>query len=114
MAMSDQSAQTIKQHLRERATWVRGLHMLLFAVIFWVAEVLLAAIAVFQFLSVLLSGRPNDRLETFGEELGRFFYQIVRFLTFRGDDKPFPFSDWPRRGAWPDEPAAPGGDRGWP
>lgn len=111
--VTDQPSPTLKENLRARATWTRGLFMLLFAVIYGVAELLLLAVAVFQFASVLLSGRPNERLAIFGEELGRFFYQVICYLTFRADDKPFPFSDWPR-GAGPGEAQGPSGDGGWP
>ena len=92
---------------------MRGLFMLLFAVIYGIAELLLFVTAVFQFGSVLLTGHPNDRMRSFGESLGRLFYQIVRFLTFNTDERPFPFSDWPG-----EAPAAgaggPGGDGGYP
>ncbi len=78
-----------------RSTWQRGLFMLLFAVAYGVADLLLFVTAVFQFLCLLVTGKTLDRLRIFGENLGRYFYQIVRYLTFNSEEKPYPFSDWP-------------------
>ena len=93
--MSEAPTPTLKQHVATRQTWTRGLFMLLFAVVFWIAELLLLATAVFQFGFVLFTGRRNERLLAFGESLSRLFYQVVGYLTFNSDDRPFPFSDWP-------------------
>ena len=93
--MTDFTQEATRAHWKDRETWMRGLYMLLFAVIFWVAEVLLLATAVFQFGCVLFTARRNERLLGFGEGLSRWFYEIVAFLTFNTDEKPFPFSDWP-------------------
>ncbi len=85
----------IKTSIKAGSTWRRGLFMLLFAVAYGVAELLLFVTAVFQFLCLLVTGKTLDRLRIFGESLGRYFYQIVRYLTFNTEEKPYPFSDWP-------------------
>lgn len=110
--MSDIPSPTLKQHLAARPTWTRGLFMLLFAVVFWVAEFLLLATAVFQFGFVLFTGRCNKRLLDFGEGLSRLFYEVVAYLTFNTEEKPFPFSDWP--GHAPPDADLPAGDGGYP
>lgn len=93
--------QNLKQNLGARSTWLRGLFMLLFAVVFSLVELLVAAVAVFQFLVVLFTGRTNARLEQFGRGLSRYVYQIVQFFTFAREVKPFPFSPWPEESARP-------------
>lgn len=80
---------------KDKDTWFRGLMMLLFVAIYHVTAVLIGAIAALQFAWKLVTGEPNARLTSFGEDLARFFYQILRFLTFNTDDKPFPFDEWP-------------------
>jgi hypothetical protein len=79
----------------ELGIWRRGLYMLLFALLYSVAEVLMAAVALFQFIHKLLNGKTNLRLLTFGQSLSVFVYQIWRFLTFNSDALPFPFAAWP-------------------
>ncbi len=78
-----------------QAVFVRALFMILFVIIYYVAEWLVVAVAVFQFVVVLITGKQNANLTAFGEGLSRFVYQIARFLTFNTEDKPFPFSEWP-------------------
>jgi hypothetical protein len=85
----------LKQSLTARATWLRGLFIIIFAVIYCVAEVLLTAVVVFQFLATLFTGETNARLRLFGLSLAAFIYQIVSFVTFNSDEKPFPFGPWP-------------------
>ncbi len=74
--------------------WLRGLYMLLLAVIFHVSGTVMFAIAIIQFVLALLGG-PNDRLSAFGRSLSRYLQQTAAFLTFATDEMPFPFSDWP-------------------
>ena len=93
--MTETTGQDLKTNVARGATWLRGLFMLLFAVIFYIAEILLFVIAMFQFLHVLVTAKPMPRLVGFGQSLGRFIYQIVRYLTFDTDDRPYPFADWP-------------------
>lgn len=103
--MTEATGQDLRTNVTRGATWLRGLFMLLFAVIFNIAEILLGAVVVFQFLHVLVTGRPMSRLVAFGDSLGRFIYQILRYLTFNTEHRPFPFADWP--GAAPAAAAPP-------
>jgi len=85
----------LSQHVKSRSTWVRFVFMLLFAVIFYVAEMVLFAVAAIQFLFKLFSGDSNERLAGFGASLARYLEQVARFLTYNTEVMPFPFSDWP-------------------
>lgn len=85
----------LKQRLTASATWLRGLFIIIFAVIYCIAEVLLTAVVVFQFFATLFTGETNARLRHFGLSLAAFIYQIVAFVTFNSDEKPFPFGPWP-------------------
>ncbi len=85
----------LKSNLTRRATWTRGLYMLLFALIYGVAEFVLGAVVIFQFVAILVSGKTNERLRDFGGSLSTFIYQILVFLTFNSESLPFPFAPWP-------------------
>jgi hypothetical protein len=78
-----------------RETWIRLLFVILFAFIYGVAEVVLFALIVLQFGFKLITGNRNESLLQFSAGLNRFFYQILQFITFNSDNKPFPFSNWP-------------------
>ena len=84
-----------KEHVSERGTWVRLFYMAVFVVIFNVAELAIAVVAVVQFLLKLATGEVHERLRTLGGTLGTYVHQIIAFLTFHGEDMPYPFGEWP-------------------
>ena len=79
-------------------TWLRGLFMLLFAVLYTIAEVVVTAVVLLQFLIVLVTGERNERLTGLGERLSVYVYDVLRFLTYNSEQRPFPFSDLRDRG----------------
>ena len=85
----------LKQNLTRSETWIRVLYVILFAVIYMVAEVVLIAVVVVQFGFVLITGKRNENLLRFGGSLSRYMYDVLLYFTFRSDDRPFPFDDWP-------------------
>ena len=87
--------ENLKGNVTSQGTWIRGLYMLLFALIYSIAEIVFTAVAVFQFLTALVTGRPNELLLNFGQSLSTYIYQTIQFFTFNSDEKPYPFSPWP-------------------
>jgi hypothetical protein len=85
----------LKQNLTRSGTWQRLLYVILFAVIYTVADIVLATVFVVQFGFVLITGRRNRNLLDFGASLSRFMYDVLRYFTFNSDDAPFPFQPWP-------------------
>lgn len=85
----------LKQHMGDRGVWKRLLFMLVFAVLYGVAEVVLSAVVVFQFLSVLFTGSRNGKVLSLGSSLSTYAYQVFRYLTYNSEERPFPFADWP-------------------
>lgn len=79
----------------KRSIWMRGLLMLLMALIYHVIGTVLFVVTVIQFVIALLNDEPNARLASFGRGMGRYLQQIVLFLTFATEEIPFPFNDWP-------------------
>ncbi len=86
----------IRASLTKTSTWTRLIYMILFGVAFNVAEMVIAVVAVVQFFTVLLGGEgPNRRLQDFGGALGAYLRQVISFLTYESDEKPFPIGAWP-------------------
>jgi len=96
--------ENIKKNLRQGDTWKRGLYMLLFVIIYSIAEFVIAAVVLFQFLTVLFTGSTNAQVLAFGQSLSTYIYQIMRFMTFNSDVHPYPFGKWPEPA--PPEPEA--------
>lgn len=85
-----------REHIKRTSTWLRGLYIVMFAIFIYLAQIVIAAVVVFQFLHTLLTGKPNPRLQTFGQSLSTYAYQILAYLSYNSDDRPYPFSAWPR------------------
>jgi len=90
-----QMTDELKEHVKDTSVWVRLLFMVLFAALYWVAEVVLAVVVIFQFFSVLLTGKKNGQVLTLGAQLSTYAYQIFRYLTYNSEEQPFPLGDWP-------------------
>lgn len=85
----------VKGHVRQRSTWVRLLYMLILAAAWTIAEIVLIAVAVLQFLMLLFTGKTIDNLMDFSRSLALYMSEIVRFQTFVTEDLAFPFAPWP-------------------
>ncbi len=75
--------------------WLRFAFMLLFAFILGIISYVVAAVVLLQFIWALVTGEGNDKLREFGSSASQYIYQILRFLTYNSEAKPFPFADWP-------------------
>lgn len=85
----------IKKSLTAGETWIRGLYMLLFFIVYSIVEIIITAIAIFQFLFLLFTREPSDRLQEFGDDMSVYIYQIWQFLTINSEERPWPFAPWP-------------------
>jgi hypothetical protein len=72
--------------------WIRGLHMLILAVLFGVGQTLMCLAAILQFGWLLFTKRHNDNIATFGRDLAQWMQRVALFLTCATEDKPFPWS----------------------
>ena len=71
---------------------MRGLFMLIFFVAARFVAVLATFIALYQFICTLITRKPNDNLKDFGKDLSLYAADIIQFLTYSTDRKPWPFS----------------------
>ena len=84
-----------KATLTNVETWKRGLFMVVFAIISGVAKLIVTLVAIFQFVTLLFKGQINAAMLPLGQNLSTYLYQITLFLTFKTDEMPFPFNDFP-------------------
>ncbi len=87
--------QQLKESLGSGESWKRGLFILLFALCYGVAEVVVWAVVVLQFFFLILTGEDNRRLRSLGASLAVYIAEVIRYITLNNDDKPFPFRPWP-------------------
>ena len=92
---SSEKGKSWKERLTSPEHWLRFVFMVLFGVISGIAGYVITAVVVLQFVWALITGEGNDKLRKFGGSLSQYIFQILSFLTYNTEDKPFPFSDWP-------------------
>lgn len=92
----------IEEHLKSKSTWLRLVFMLIFYILASVTTLVASVVVVLGFLWVLFTGETNQRLRSAGHGIARYLYEIVQYLTYNSDVRPFPFdAEWPS--AQPDE-----------
>lgn len=89
------AAEPKKLDLGSKDQWLRGLFMILFLVIGYVLYFIILFMSIVQFIMNIVSKKPNDQLLRLGQSMSTYAYDIVRFLCFNSEKKPFPFSPWP-------------------
>ena len=77
------------------SVWGRGGVMIVFAVLFNLAQTVLLFCAVAQFLWLLIDTKRNEWIAGFGESLGRWLHAVARFQTGATEERPFPWDRWP-------------------
>jgi hypothetical protein len=73
---------------------LRGLWMVVLAVLFGIAETVLLIAAILQFCWMLFAREKNSFLAEFGGSLGKWLEKTARFQTGASEDKPFPWEKW--------------------
>ena len=87
--------EAIKHNLTTPDHWLRALFMVLFVILLEVAGVVMLATIVLQFLFAIISGGPNENLRQLGSQIASYIYQVLQFLIYNTEEKPFPFAEWP-------------------
>lgn len=86
--------QALKNNVTNGNQWTRILYMLLFGVILYLVMMVLCVVVIVQVIFALISGSPNDDIRRFSSDLLRYLRQVVMFLTYNRDAKPYPFQSW--------------------
>lgn len=73
---------------------VRLVYMLLIAVMISLAQTILGAVTVLQFVVILINNKqPNERIADFGTDLGIWMAKAARFQTAASNVKPWPWTE---------------------
>ena len=93
---NEQPSESFKWHVKSRTTWLRLFFMLVIVTVYAVSRIVVGAVVVLQFFFLLFTGELNKHLQQFGQALATYTYQIILYLTFNSEQRPFPFdADWP-------------------
>lgn len=95
----DPVGRPVEDNIKSRATWTRFLFMVICCFLVSIAGFVGTFVVVLGFLWVLFTGETNRQIQQVGQSLASYLYEIIRYLTFNTEDRPFPLgSDWPSGG----------------
>lgn len=93
---TEDKAMDIKENAKNVDVWTRGLFIVIFAVIFYFLFALIWLVVIFQFIMKLITNELNEQLLGFCDSLIKYVSQILFYITFKSEERPFPFSPWPQ------------------
>jgi hypothetical protein len=90
-------ARTLKEKLMIKDIWVRLVFMVLFSLLLhWGIFFLIIIIAGVQFVYSFFTGSANKNLLIFSVSLNEYTKQVINYLIYHSEEKPFPFTSWPK------------------
>ena len=83
-------------NLKQGSAWVRVILMIAFAVVLYVIiPAIVLVLMITQTLFVFITGDSNDNLRVLGTALSKYIFEVLQFLSYASDNRPFPFSAFP-------------------
>lgn len=94
--VASEQGSDLQSNVKSRSTWIRLIFMIVFCALYAISRIVVLAVVIFQFLWVLFTAETNQKLQGLAQSLATYTYQIIVYLTFISNEKPFPFElDWP-------------------
>lgn len=78
--------------VKDRRQWLRVLFMLLYAVVLYMTMWLMGVVVVVQLVFKMATGHTQSGVAHFARDLTTFINQMVRFLTYQTETRPYPFN----------------------
>jgi hypothetical protein len=92
--MTEKNTETNKH---PKADIPRIAYTILFLIIQRFISMVIFVIVVIQFIHSWVTGAPNEKLLSFTGALAEYSKQLVSYVGFNNDDKPWPMGDWPSK-----------------
>ena len=78
-----------------KAGWERVLYTMLYLIIVRFISMVLFVIAICQFIYSWVIGEPNEKLSHFTKGLAEYTKELVAYVGFNTEKKPWPSGEWP-------------------
>lgn len=79
----------------QKATGERLLYTILYLIIGHLATMVICMVVIVQFVYSWVGDEVNTRLLSFTASLSEYVKQLVSYISFNSDEKPWPMSAWP-------------------
>lgn len=88
------SQENVLDNLKKSESWIRGIYLLIFLFILQIMEIVIVVLTVFQFVASIFTGGRLPSLDAFSRGLANYTRNILLYITYQSDLKPFPFREW--------------------
>ncbi len=85
----------LSENIKEPSIWVNFFLKVIYLIFLNFIIPFFGFITLLQFLFSLGSKKPNDNLISFSKKISIYIYQIINFITYSSDERPWPFNSFP-------------------
>ena len=85
----------LSENIKEPSIWVNFFLKVIYLIFLNFIIPFLGFITLLQLLFSLGSKKPNDNLISFSKKISIYVYQIINFITYSSDERPWPFNAFP-------------------
>jgi len=85
----------LSENIKEPSIWVNFFLKVIYLIFLNFIIPFLGFITLLQLLFSLGSKKPNDNLISFSKKISIYIYQIINFITYSSDERPWPFNAFP-------------------
>ncbi len=87
-----------KEDVKEsnKPSLMRALYIVLFLIVGRFVSMIVCFVAIFQFIYSLMFDKPNEKVLEFTKSLSEFAKEIIGYVSFNTQKKPWPIGDWPK------------------
>ena len=86
----------VVNNVKRSSTWMRIVYMIGFCIVLYVVSVVIWFLTGAQALFSIFTGSDNRNLRLLGASLAEYVNQILKFITYNSQDRPFPFRPFPQ------------------
>ncbi|MDO8622821.1 MAG: DUF4389 domain-containing protein [archaeon] len=79
-----------------KEAWFRIIVAIISGIILYLWRILIAVLAILNWLIVVFSGKRNKDMAEFSEYFNTELYRFTKYLTFMSNERPFPFTSMQR------------------
>ena len=85
----------LTENIKEPSIWVNFFLKVIYLIFLNFIIPFLGFITLLQLLFSLGSKKPNKNLISFSKKISIYIYQIINFITYSSDERPWPFNTFP-------------------
>ena len=85
----------LTENIKEPSIWVNFFLKVVYLVFLNFIVPFLGFITLLQLLFSIGSKKPNENLVSFSKKISSYLYQIINFITYSSDQRPWPFNSFP-------------------